>query len=153
MRPSFGALALAAAVLAGCGGGNDGPVPVSFSDQTLAQFRPWPQGEYVIRSREQLQAAWAAAPFQRFPIGIVLAEPAFAQYDYQTSMLVGVSLGIGKWCFAPIITGVATSGNDMEVDYRVPTSSTLACLADAPLISFALVPKVTGNVAFRNTGP
>ena len=82
----------------------------------------------------------------------MLTEPAFPDYDYQASMLVGVSLGVGKWCFAPQITGVAISGNDMEVDYKVPTSSTLACLRDGPLISFALVPKVTGSVRFRDTG-
>jgi len=152
MRLSIAAMALSVTLLSACGGGGDASVAVDFKDQTLVQFRPYPQGEYVIRSRDQLQADWAAVPFQRFPIGIVLSEPAFPEYDYQASMLVGVSLGIGKWCFAPQITSVTISGNDMEVDYRVPTSSTLACLADAPLISFALVPRVTGSVTFRNTG-
>lgn len=154
MQASFRVIALVVSVLAGCGGdGGDEPVPVKFTDQTLDQFRPYAQGEYVIRSRAQLQAAWAAAPFAVFPIGLITSEPAFPEYDYQASMLVGVSLGIGKWCFAPVITGVSTIGNDMKVEYKVPTGSTLACLRDAPLISFALVPRTTGTVTFRNRGP
>lgn len=152
----FGVLLLAVAGLNGCGGGGGGggdhavPVPVMFSDETLVQFRPYAQGEYVIRTRAELQAAWAAAPFAVFPVGIVLSEPAFPEYDFQSSMLVGVSLGIGKWCFKPVITNVWLFGPHMEVDYKVPTSSTLACLRDGPLISFALVPRFAGTVAFRN---
>ena len=154
MKVAFGVLLLAVAGLNGCGGGGDDdrvvPVPVMFSDETLVQFRPYAQGEYVIRTRAELQAAWAAAPFAVFPVGIVLSEPAFPEYDFQSSMLVGVSLGVGKWCFKPVITNVWVLGPHMEVDYKVPTSSTLACLRDGPLISFALVPRFAGTVAFRN---
>ncbi|HSW23822.1 MAG TPA: hypothetical protein VLJ62_13735 [Burkholderiaceae bacterium] len=153
MRTSFfAAIALVFAAITGCGDGAEQAVPASFTDETMTQFRPYAQGEYVIRTRSQLQAAWAAAPFAVFPVGLVTSEPAFPEYDFQSSMLVGVSLGIGKWCFAPVITQVLVVGDDMDVEYKIRAISTLACMFNAPLISFALVPRVTGSVAFRNGG-
>jgi hypothetical protein len=155
-RNIFVTAVLAVSLLSACGGGGSGEIlqltPVSFSDATITQFRPYAPGEYVIRSRVELQTAWAANPFSVFPIGIVTAEPVFPNYDFQSSMLVGISLGVGKWCFAPQIVRVSMVGANLDIEYRVPTTSTLACLRDGPLISFALVPKFAGSATFRLIG-
>jgi hypothetical protein len=148
MRSEFAAIAVTVALMTACSSGDEA-VPVAYTDETMTQFRPYAQGDYVIRSRAELQAAWAAAPFRVFPIGLLTSEPAFPAYDFQSSMLVGVSLGEGLWCHKPVIMNVLVAGDDMDVEYRVSTSSTLACLRNGPLISFALVPRATGTVTFR----
>ena len=148
MRLKFAAIAVTVALLMACSS-RDEAVLVTYTDETMTQFRPYAQGNYVIRSRAELQAAWAAAPFTVFPIGLLTSEPAFPAYDFQSSMLVGVSLGVGLWCFKPVITNVWVAGDDMDIEYRLSTSSTLACLRNGPLISFALVPRATGAVTFR----
>jgi hypothetical protein len=62
--------------------------------------------------------------------------------------VVGLSRGIGKWCFKQNLTTAFLTGEHLRVHYNVPTTSTLACLRDGPLISFALVPRVQGSVEF-----
>ena len=69
-------------------------------------------------------------------------------YDFSKYSVVGLSNGIGRWCFAPRITGATSDGINLVVHYFVPTTGTLACMSNGPLIAFALVPQVKGNVQF-----
>lgn len=142
---------LLAPLLVACGGG-DGGGPASqnveVQDVTLTFFRSFAPGTYVFRSQPELASAWAAAPFEFYPIGIVTAEPAMPTYDFSRYTVVGLSRGIGKWCFAPRITGALSDGNNLVVHYFVPTTGTLACMFNGPLIAFALVPHVKGTVGF-----
>lgn len=137
-------------LLAACGGSDDSaPEPVAFTEVTLTLFRPFAAGEYVFRSAQELQVALGEAPFQVFPVGIVLEEPAIPDWDFQARMIVGLSQGTGAWCMAPRIVDVNRVGSDLLVQYRVPTMGTLACMRLAPLIAFVQVPRVTGRIEFR----
>ena len=121
---------------------------VEVQDVTLTFFRSFARGTYVFRSQPELASAWAAAPFEFYPIGIVTVEPAMPTYNFSKYTVVGLSHGIGKWCFAPRITRALSDGNNLVVHYFVPTAGTLACMFNAPLIAFAVVPHVTGTVGF-----
>lgn len=139
-------------LLLACGGSGDRTQePVQFTDVTITLFRPFETGEYVFRSRAELDRALEAAPFRPFPIGIVLTEPAIPDWDFQSSMIVGLSLGIGAWCTAPRIIEVLSDGTHMVVRYDVAATGTLACMKLAPLIGFVQVPKVDGQVEFRRS--
>jgi hypothetical protein len=138
-------------LLSACGGSDlSGPdwTAVEMQDVTLTFFRSFPVGSYVFRSQTELVNAWATAPFAAYPVGIVTEEPPIPTYDYTKYTVVGVSLGIGKWCFKPNITAAFSNGMDLVVHYSVSTTSTLACLRNGPLISFSLVPRVQGTVEF-----
>jgi len=137
-------------LLLACGGSSDRTEsPVQFTNVTTTLFRPFEVGEYVFRSRAELDQALQAAPFRVFPIGIVVTEPAIPDWDFQSSMVVGLSLGLGAWCTAPRIIEVLSDGTHMVVRYSVAESGTLACMKLAPLIGFVQVPQVTGQVEFR----
>jgi hypothetical protein len=144
---------LVATLIAACGGGGDGggesaSQSVPLQDVTLTFFRSFAPGTYVLRSQAELASAWAAAPFVQFPIGIVTSEPAMPTYDFSKYSVVGLSDGVGKWCFAPRITNATSNGKDLVVHYFVPTTGTLACMFNGPLIAFVLVPQVNGTVQF-----
>ncbi|MGY0194724.1 hypothetical protein ACWA7J_06570 [Leptothrix sp. BB-4] len=141
------ALITSALMLAACGG-SGGSDEVATQDVTMTFFRAVPAGTHVIRSSSELDTFWAATPFQTWPIGLLSSEPAKPVYDYGTQAVIGLSLGVGKWCFKPVITAVTRQGNDLVARYRVPTGSTLACLRDGPLIAFALVPSFSGTATF-----
>jgi hypothetical protein len=136
-------------------GNGDEPVQqkVDVVDVTTTFFRSFTIGTYVFRSQTELGDAWALAPFKVYPVGIVLDEPAMPTYDFSKYIVVGLSLGVGKWCFAPRINGAVSDGNNLVVHYFVPTTGTLACLRDGPLIAFALVPRVSGSVQFVEDPP
>jgi hypothetical protein len=143
---------LLAILLVACGGDDGGSAPppqkVAVQDVTLTFFRSFAPGTYVFRSQAELASAWAAAPFEMYPIGIVTTEPAMPTYDFSKYSVVGLSNGIGKWCFAPRITVALSDGTNLTVHYFVPTTGTLACMFNGPLIAFALVPQVMGTVQF-----
>ncbi|EUC14677.1 hypothetical protein [Paraburkholderia hospita] len=144
---------LLATLLIACGGGGDDGAgsasqSVQVQDVTMTFFRSFAPGTYVFRSQSELASAWAAAPFEHYPIGLVTVEPAMPTYDFTKYTVVGLSSGIGKWCFAPRITGATSDGKDLVVHYFVPTTGTLACMFNGPLIAFVLVPQVKGNVQF-----
>jgi hypothetical protein len=143
---------IAALILVACGGSDDKAPPtsqnVAIQDVTLTFFRAFAPGSYAFKTQAELASAWNAAPFQVFAIGIVTTEPAMPTYDFTVNTVVGLSNGIGKWCFAPKITTAVSDGTNLVVHYYVPTLSTLACLRDGPLIAFALVPQVKGTVTF-----
>jgi hypothetical protein len=134
-------------LLAACGS-SGGKSEVAFTELTMELFRPFAAGEYVWRSVDEMRAALQAAPFRVFPVGLVLSAPPEPAVDFTTAMVVGLSLGIGKWCFTPRLVRVLGDGHDLQVEYRIATQSTLACLRDGPLIAFAAVPKVAGRVEF-----
>lgn len=138
-------------LLNACGGSD--PVTVEAQDVSLIFFRPFEAGQYVFRSQSELDSAWAATPFRIFPIGLISSEPAKPVYDFSTQMVVGISNGIGKWCFKPNINKVERDGSDTTVHYSSKTSSTLACLRDGPQIAFALIPRADGAVAFVQEPP
>lgn len=142
----------AAVILEACGGGGSKDNSVVTQDVTMTFFRSFGVGTYVIRSQAELSSAWAAAPFEIYPVGLVQSEPAMPAYDFGKNSVLGVSLGIGKWCFKPNITTVESAGDGVVVHYSVSTASTLACLKDGPLISFVLVPSFTGSATFIRDG-
>lgn len=142
---------LLAVVLAACGGHGQEQQPVGFTDVTTILFRPFAAGDYVFRSPAELQAALESAPFRVFPIGLVTEEPAIPAWDFETTMIVGVSQGTGPWCTAPRIREVLSDGTDLVVRFEVAQFGTLACMRLAPLIGFAQVPRVPGRVEFRQT--
>jgi hypothetical protein len=144
--------ALLAIFLYACGGSGLTEVKVEMQDVTLTFFRSFPVGSYVFRNQTELENAWATAPFASYPVGIVIEEPPIPAYDYSKYTVVGLSRGIGKWCFKPSITAAFSNGTDLVVHYDVSTTSTLACLRDGPLISFSLVPRVQGTVEFMQDG-
>lgn len=127
-----------------------GPTPVEIEqdDVTLTFFRSFASGTYVFRSQAELDSAWAAAPFELYPVGIVITEPDKPTYDYSQQMVVGLSQGVTKWCFKPTIYKVERLGADTIVHYYLPTRSTLACLRDGPAIAFALISRADGDVSF-----
>lgn len=135
------------ALAAGCGS-SGGKSEVAFTELTMELFRPFAAGEYVWRSAEAMRTALAAAPFRVFPIGLVTEPPPEPAVDFTAAMVIGLSLGVGRWCFAPRLVRVLSDGHDVQVEYRIPTSSTSACLRDAPLIAFARVPRAAGAVGF-----
>ncbi len=139
---------LFAILLSACNSSSEPPNRVEFEDVTMTFFRSFAPETYVFRSQVELERAWVAAPFQVYPIGIILEEPPMPTYDFSEKTVVGLSLGIGKWCFKPRFTEMFSTGNDLFVHYVVPTTGTLACMKDGPLIAFALVPIVRGNVEF-----
>jgi hypothetical protein len=142
-------VSLLAALLVACGGDSgSNPQNVEVQDVTMTFFRSFPSGTYVFKNQSELESAWAAAPFQVYPIGLVLVEPSMPTYDFSIHTVVGLSLGIGKWCFAPRISKAVSDGNNLVVHFFLPSTSTLACLRDGPLIAFALVPQVKGSVQF-----
>jgi hypothetical protein len=126
----------------------DAGTSVPFDDVTLSFFRGWDAGVYAFHTQSALNAAWAQAPFQVYPIGIVLTDPGWPTIDFGTSAVVGVSLGFGSWCHGPEIRDVLASGQDVTVQYQRKQPSTSACLADGPLISFATVPAFSGSATF-----
>jgi hypothetical protein len=137
-----------------CGGSDGGPhfVEVEIQDVSMTFFRSFSAGSYVLRSQTELENAWAAAPFEVYPIGIVTEEPPMPAYDFSKYTIVGLSHGIGHWCFRPTITSAFSDGTNLVVHYSVPTTSTLTCMRDGPLISFVLVPRVEGTVEFVQDG-
>jgi hypothetical protein len=137
------------ALLGGCGGSDSTWQVAAAEDVTLTLFRPFAAGEYVFRSRAELDAALAAAPFRVWPIGLVTEEPPIPAWDFETQMVVGISLGEGPWCTAPRIQSVSSDGTDVRVPYTAPSSGTLACMHLAPLIAFVRVPRVPGRVVFE----
>lgn len=148
-RRAFVAALGGAIWLAGCGDAREPPFePVAFEDVTMTLFRPFAAGTYVFRSRDELLAALAAAPFQIFPIGLVTEAPAVPAWDFAQGMIVGLSRGQGAWCSAPRIREVLGNGTETEVRYMVAAFGTLACQRLAPRIGFARVPRATGRVAF-----
>lgn len=146
------ALIFVVILLTACGGSDHGSVDGSYSKQveiqdiTLTLFRSFSSGSYVLQSQSEFENAWASAPFQLFPVGIVIEEPPMPTYDYSKYTVIGLSLGTGYWCFRPILTSAFTDGTNMIVHYYIPTSSTSACLRNGPLISFALVPRFQGTL-------
>ena len=148
------ALVLLAFLLSACGGSDGGSLSteVEIQDVTLTFFRSFSSGSYVFRSQTELGNAWAAAPFEVYPIGIVAEEPSIPAYDYSKYTVVGLSRGIGYWCFKPTITSAFSDGTNLVVHYSVPITSTLACMRNGPLISFVLVPRVQGTVEFVQDG-
>ncbi len=145
------ALVLLAFLLSACGGSDGGShsIEVEMQDVTLTFFRSFSAGSYVFRSQTELENAWATAPFEGvYPIGIVTEEPPMPEYDYSKYTVIGLSRGIGYWCFKPTITSAFSDGTNLVVHYSVPTISTLECMRDGPLISFVLVPRVQGTVDF-----
>jgi hypothetical protein len=148
------ALVLFAFLLSACGGSDGGPhlTDVEIQDVTLTFFRSFSSGSYVFRSQTELENAWATSPFQVYPIGIVMEEPPIPAYDYSKYTVVGLSRGIGYWCFKPTITSAFSNGTNLVIHYSVPTTSTLACLRNGPLISFVLVPRIQGSVEFVQDG-
>lgn len=143
-------MAFMACLLSACGGGGSAPAPTALAidDVSLTFFRSFSAGTYVFRSHKELLNAWNAAHFEAYPIGIVTVEPAVPDYNYSEFTVVGISRGIGKWCYKPNISSVLQSGANLEVHYLIPTTSTLACLRDGPLISFVLVPSTQGPISF-----
>lgn len=139
-----------------CGGSSPSPSPtetVETDDVTMTFFRSFATGTYVFRNQSELADAWAAAPFNGvYPIGMVTSEPTMPAYDYSKNTVLGISLGIGKWCYKPSISDVVRDGQNMIVHYEVSALSTLACLRDGPLISFVLVPRLDGNATFVRDG-
>ena len=136
-------------VVGACGGPRPSPpVEVEAEDVSLTFFRSFESGTYVFHSQAELDSAWAAAPFKVYPVGIVLTEPEKPTYDYTEQMVVGLSLGVGKWCFKPNISHVERIGTETVVHYQVPTRSTLACLRDGPQIAFAVIARADGDVRF-----
>jgi hypothetical protein len=138
---------LAMAFLTSCGGGSDTET-VDSEDVSMTFFRSFAAGTYVFLTQDELSTAWNAAPFESYPIGLVTTEPALPQYDFTKQSVIGISAGIGKWCFKPRITYVSKDDQDVTVHYEIPKTSTLACLRDGPLIAFALVPKLSGSLTF-----
>ena len=124
------------------------PTTLEINDVSLTFFRSFSAGTYVFRNKSELVGAWNAAPFQVYPIGIVTEEPVMPDYDFTKFTVIGLSQGIGKWCFKPNITSVVASGQTSFVHYSIPTASTLACMRDGPLISFVLVPTKQSKVTF-----
>ena len=136
--------------LVACGGLDT--TPVAIEDVSLTFFRSFAPGLYVFRSQTELETAWAAAPFEAYPIGIITEEPSIPAYDFSKYTVIGLSRGIGKWCFKQNFTTAFLNGANLVVHYQVPATSTLACLRDGPLISFALVPQFQGTVEFVQDG-
>jgi hypothetical protein len=65
--------------------------------------------------------------------------------------VVGVSLGVGIRCYIPEIVEVSSRPGELLVKYRSGEPSgptTLACLHNWPLTTFATVPKFQGTVTF-----
>jgi hypothetical protein len=143
-------LALFLFILSACSGSDEGAylTEVEIQDVTLTFFRSFPAGTYVFRSQTELENAWATAPFEVYPVGIVIEEPQIPTYNYSEYTVVGLSQGIGYWCFKPTIFSALSDGTNLFVHYTVSTTSTSACLRNGPLISFVLVPRVQGTVVF-----
>lgn len=141
--------------LVGCGGGGGSPsegvsdsTQVEIQDVTMTFFRSFSSGTYIFNSQEELANAWAAAPFKVYPIGLILEEPPFPVYDFSKYTVVGISHGIGAWCYKPYITAAFSNCNNLVVHYSVPSSTTTACMRSGPLVAFVLVPQIQGTVEF-----
>lgn len=140
--------------VAACGGG-DPPAPeaVPFDDVSLSFFRTFPAGVYVFKSQAELAAAWGTAPVEVYGIGLAPGANEQPAYDFSAVTVVGLSQGLGTWCYKPRITDVTRDGDDVVVRYLVPTVSTLACLRSGPMVAFATIPRLTGKASFVRTGP
>lgn len=144
--------ALALVLLAACGGSSDPPpTPVPFQTLQLQTLPAFPAGTYDIRTQSDWAAAWASAPqtFQGDPEPSV-AKPVPA-VDFQNYSVLGVSLGQGIRCYIPEIVDVSSKPGELIVKYRSNAPSgptTLACLHNWPLATFATVPKFQGSVTF-----
>ncbi len=151
MKPKLSP-ALVLVLLAACGGDSDPPpTPVPFQTLQLQTLPAFPAGTYDIRTQAAWTAAWTSAPqtFEgdQFP-SEVKPVPAV---DFQNYSVVGVSLGLGIRCYVPEIVEVSSKPGELIVKYRSNAPSgptTLACLHNWPLATFATVPRFQGSVTF-----
>lgn len=137
------AFVTAVSMAAACGGSDPDPVP--FADVTSDVFGTYPLGNYSFRSQEELAAAWG--PFTQSGADAT-ERPSF---DFNASMLVGVSLGVGIRCYVPTITSITRSGNTLTVSWKSTWPdgfTTQACLHQWPLSTFVAVPQHQGQVVF-----
>ena len=139
--PSRAALCWTAFLVASCGGGS-GEVVVPFEPLTIPGLHA--QGTYVVRSESELTTLLAATllPFRVDP-------PPTLSVDFGRNMVVGVSLGLGRFCNVVEIKSVTRSGADYKITYKQTVgSTTTACGLIVPLEAFALVAQSAGNVSF-----
>lgn len=137
------AVALAASLLVGCGGSE--AEPVAFTNVTSDVFGAYGQGTYALRSQADLAAAWA--PFTQSGQGAT----ELPIFNFDSAMVVGVSLGVGVRCYIPTVVRVVRSGDTLTVSWKStwpngPT--TQACLHQWPLSDFVAVPPHQGEVRF-----
>ncbi len=139
-------LALAVALLGGCGGGGPAPQPVAFQSMQEDFTGSFPEGTYVFRSEADMAAAWSVAP-QEF--GEAKAMPVV---DFTQDTVVGVSLGVGIRCDVPTITEVSSHDGVVAVSYKTNLGTgvtTLACLHRWRLSDFARIPATRDPVVFE----
>lgn len=137
------ALTLAACVTVSCGGSDT--EHVVFSNVTAEVFGSYRQGTYTFRNQAELSAAWT--PFTQSGQDATVTP----QFDFESTMVVGVSLGVGLRCYLPTITEAVRSGRTMTVYWKSswpdgPT--TQACQHQWPLADFVAVPQHQGEVYF-----
>lgn len=144
-------LALVLPLLGACGGGSDPPTPVPFQTLQLQAPPAFAAGTYDLRTQSDWSSAWASAP-QTFPGDLdPTAIKPVPSVDFQNNSVVGVSLGVGIRCYIPEIVEVSSRPGELLVRYRSGEPSgptTLACLHNWPLTTFATVPKFQGTVTF-----
>ena len=144
--------ALLLAFLGACGGSDDPqPTAVPFQTLQLQTLPSFPAGTYDIRTQAEWNAAWTSAPqtFQGDPTPS--APKPLPAVDFQSYSVVGVSLGEGIRCYVPQIVDVSSRPGELIVKYRsnAPSGPTsLACLRNWPLATFATVPRFQGAVSF-----
>lgn len=139
-------LLMAVVALTGCGGGGPAAEALPFQSVLDQLTRSFPEGTYVFRNQGEMAAAWNASP-QEFGE----AKP-LPQVDFAASTVVGVSLGVGIRCDAPVITQVSRTGSAVTVSYRTNLGTgvtTLACLHRWKLTDFALIPATPEPATFR----
>ncbi|MBA4263553.1 MAG: hypothetical protein C0453_00600 [Comamonadaceae bacterium] len=145
MRSFLRAVALIFAAFAAVGCGGSDADQVAFTNVTAEVFGSYSQGTYVLRSQEELSAAWR--PFTQSGQDATV----LPQFNFESAMVIGVSLGVGVRCYIPTVTEVVRSGRTMTVYWKSswpdgPT--TQACLHQWPLSDFVSVPQHQGEVYF-----
>ena len=114
--------------LAACGGSVD-PVPVDF--QLLRTEFPgsFPAGTYVFKNASEMAAAWATAPQDHVTVDPTRPPGPISMpsIDFETTSVIGVSLGVGIRCYSPQIKRIVSVGDALTVMYTAPPNTGVEC--------------------------
>jgi|CXWL01.1.fsa_nt_gi hypothetical protein len=133
---------IAIALLVSCGGDSGVDDHVPFEVVTVTGLLA--KTTYAVRTQAELERMLASTlkPWQNDP-------PQTLTIDFRQSMLIGVSLGLGRTCDGVRIREIVKNGPAYIVTYtQLKGSTTTACGLIEPLMAFVVAPQTNGGVSF-----
>ena len=132
-------------------GGEVPSLEVPFEELIPKAFRAIPKGNYVLRSSAEWSALWLSSPAQFLGDPFPQADKSTPVFDFQSSMLLVLSLGTGVRCNLPQVTRIADQGSVRGVQWKTNEDTgitTSACNYLYPLITLVSAPASDRTVEF-----